>query len=288
VQQEYSKSSYYILDAKAESTRIVVDIAKKNKTGALADSMQDMILLTQTIGNDASKSMIVSRNDAISKKEYYIQIGDSVNSDAQFSTSLPRFDVKDNANSIDLLFEQSKAYYVYGNGRLLYVESDINKAITEAYDYFGVVVDASLNYLWTRGTRDLVKTLSIQPYRAADNDETLAASLRVLCAQEGIQIADVNAKLEEGDSPFVIIDEAIGAGRSVNLYGCSLSEVYYFVNQGHPVIGIVGNRVAVVVVGYDTENAVLYYPASGKTESVPYKTAESFFNSFGNVFISYQ
>ena len=170
----------------------------------------------------------------------------------------------------------------------MYVESEINRAIDEAYSVFGVVVDDEMNYLWTRGTRDLFKTLSIQPYTAENRADSLAVSLEILAAQEGMQLPDVKADLAKGKSPFEILDEALGEGASVNLYNCSLQEVLYFINQGHPVMAVTGNREAVVISGYETQNVLIYFPYTGETVTTDTAAAESYFRDYGNCFISYK
>ena len=288
IQQEYVARDAFIADAKVEQTRIVIRRGRKDASGQYASIEDDYLLLSQDTIRDEDSSMIASRITEPQKREYYIQIGSTTNNTSQFSVIVPRFENVRNANEITLLHEQQGAYYVYGKGALLYVEADMNTAISKAYDVFGVVLDDSMNDLWTRGTRDLVHTISIQPYYASVQDETLQASLQVLCAQEGIQLSHVADDLENGLTPFTIIDNAIGEGRSINLYGCTLQQVLYFININHPVISIIGNRQAVVISGYDLENVYVYYPLTGNTLAMPLSSVESFFRDFGNAYISYQ
>ena len=199
---------------------------------------------------------------------------------------MPRYESDKEVNVIRLTHQQTDVYCVYGYGRLMHVESEINRAIDEAFEVFGVVVDDEMNYLWTRGTRDLVKTISIQPFTAENEEGTLAASLRILCAQEGMQLPNVEQDLENGKSPYDIIDTALGGEASVNLYGCTLSEVLYFVNLGHPVLAITGDREAVIIRGYDTTSVNVYFPETGETETLLMDIASQYFERSGNSFVS--
>ncbi|MBQ9911080.1 MAG: hypothetical protein IJM50_06255 [Lachnospiraceae bacterium] len=288
VQQNYEAADFFISDVRVGETRIVISRGRKNSAGIFSAIEDDYLLLSQNTIRDEGSSMVVSRVTEPQKKEYYIQIGSTTNHNSQFSMIVPRFENVRDANEITLLHEQQGAYYVYGRGTLLYVESDMNTAISEAYDAFGVVLDSSMNDLWTRGTRDLVHKISIQPYVSAVPSEGLQASLQVLCAQEGIQLSHVASDLEKGVSPFDIIDGAIGEGRAINLYGCTLQEVLYFININHPVICVIGNREAVVITGYDLDNVYVYYPRNGETKAETFSSAETFFRDYGNAFISYQ
>ena len=152
----------------------------------------------------------------------------------------------------------------------------------------GVVVDKSLNYLWTRGTRDLAKTISIQPFESDDGTSSLGASLRVLCAQRGIQLRNVTRDLDQGLSPFEIIDNALGEGSCVKLYQCTLTEVLDFINKGRPVIAVMGDDTACVITGYETDSVKVFFPETGETVSLSTRKAESYFAENSNSFISYK
>ena len=288
IQQEYIPDGCFILSADVLDTRIAIRQGQKTREGTLKLLEDKILLLTQDVGKNKEKSMLMSRETEPVKKEYYIQLGKVTAADSQFSSVIPRFAQSDDVNVIDLLHNQTGAYYVYGYGRLLYVESEINRAIDEAFSVFGVVVDDEMNYLWTRGTRDLFKTISIQPYRAKAREETLAVSLQILAAQEGIQLPDVKEDLERGLNPFEILDAALGENSSVNLYGCSVQEVLYFINQGHPVMAVTGNRDALVITGYERQSVSVYFPYTGETVNTDMSAAESYFRDYGNCFISYK
>jgi hypothetical protein len=259
----------------------------KQYGGSLSEIDPEVLLTTQVIEDTTDRSSVAGRVNDEFKREYYIQIGRTTNTDSQFSLVTPRFQQSE-ANVIALEHRQTDVYYVYGYGRVAAVESEINVAISEAFDLFGTVLDARLNYVWTRGTRNLVKTISIQRYRSDAKNSTLAASLRVVCAQEGIRLTDPEGDLEAGLSPLNIIDSAFGEGSAINLYGCSLSEVLYFVNQGHPVLAVTGNRSAVVITGYDTDNVYFYDPASNSEKEMSLEEGAAYFEELNRLFNSYK
>ena len=288
IQQEYTPEDGFILSADVLDTRIAIRQGKKTPEGGIEYLPDKILLLTQDIGKNPEKSLRMSRETEPVKKEYYIQLGKVTAADSQFSSVIPRFSETDDVNVIDLLHNQKDAFYVYGYGRLLHVESEFNRAIDEAFGVFGVVVDDGMNTLWTRGTRDLFKTLSIQPYRDESGENTLAAALRVLAAQEGIQLPQVEEDLESGKNPLEILDGALGEGSSVNLYGCSVQEILYFINQGHPVLAVTGDRSAVVITGYERQSVTVYFPYTGESASTEISAAESWFRDYGNCFISYK
>lgn len=288
IRQEYASKDFYILSVGVYETRVTIQRGVKGENGELAQMEDDVLLITQNVGDATDKSMVMRRNDTLLKRTYYIQLSKATNVDSEFSEVAPRFEMLKEANVIALVHHQHNAYYVYGYGKLLSVESELNLAIREAYDVFGVVVDAALSDLWTRGTRDLVKTISIQPYRSDEKVSSLAASIQVLTAQEGLQIRDAEQQLDEGASPMEIIDRAFSGEKAINLYGCSLQEVLYFINEGRPVMAITGNREAVVIVGYDQDNVLIYDPATGETVKELQNSAAALFEGFNHLFLSYR
>ena len=73
----------------------------------------------------------------------------------------------------------------------------------------------------------------------------------------------------------------------VNLTGCNLEQVLYFVSSGKPVVGMTGKNTAVVISEYTTANVTVINPNSGKSETVSRSTLAKIFEDAGNKFISY-
>jgi len=288
VREVFEEDGILIPGAVTKDTRIVISRVARDGDGKLRNLSDEVLLLTQSDAVPESSSSILSRINDYTKKEYYVQISAIISGDQGISAVLPRFETSQSVNEVRFTHQQTGVYYVYGRGSLLAVESEINKAISEAYAVMGVVVDENLNYIWTRGTRDLVKKIAIQTYTVDNNTDSLGASLRILCAQEGFQLYSVGAELEAGLSPLEIIDGALGDGRAVNLYGCTLQEILYFVNKGRPVIAILGDRSAAVIVGYDNNHVSVWFPQSGEQLELETVKAEDLFSDNANSFISYR
>ena len=53
-------------------------------------------------------------------------------------------------------------------------------------------------------------------------------------------------------------------------------------------MAITGNREAVVIVGYDQDNVLIYDPATGETVKEPQKSAAALFEGFNHLFLSYR
>jgi O-succinylbenzoic acid--CoA ligase len=87
------------------------------------------------------------------------------------------------------------------------------------------------------------------------------------------------------------IDEGLQAALKdatvLDLTGCSMTEVLYYVAQGNPVYAINSSGEAVLIVGYDASNVYIYNPKTGSNTTVGQTEASADFEAAGNVFISF-
>ena len=72
--------------------------------------------------------------------------------------------------------------------------------------------------------------------------------------------------------------------RILDLTGCSVEEVLYYVSCGNPVFAMTGSNEAVLVVGYDANNVIIFDPSSGNNFKQSITEAEEVFKGAGNVF----
>ena len=133
-----------------------------------------------------------------------------------------------------------------------------NDAIVEADQLFGVVVNQAQDYVWVRGDK-------------VDQTE--------------IPMKDIPEAVKSGTTDPSQLKMGIGR-QIVDLSGCSLDEVLYFVSHGRPVIAQTSEGVKIIV-GYDGYTTYLMNP--GDTEWYYYGIQDStdLFAGSGNVFLSY-
>lgn len=154
--------------------------------------------------------------------------------------------------------ETEDLYFVYASGGLTAIYTYPNEAIMAADELLGVVIDRQQNYVWVRGDRD---------------------------TKAEIRIDDVPTAMKSGTTDIPALQSGIGK-TVVDLYGCSLDEVLYFVSHGKPVM-VQTPEGTKIIVGYDEYNTYLCSP--GDTEWYYYglNDSESLFGQGGNSFVSY-
>ena len=73
----------------------------------------------------------------------------------------------------------------------------------------------------------------------------------------------------------------------LDLSGCSLDAVLYYVNQDIPVLAILEDGEAVLVTGFNEFNVVIMEPSTGKLYKKGMNDATTWFAENGNHFITY-
>ena len=84
-----------------------------------------------------------------------------------------------------------------------------------------------------------------------------------------------------------ILRENLPREKVVDLSGCNLDAVLYFVNKDIPVLAMLENGEAVLVVGFNQYNIVVMEPSSGKLYKKGINDSTQWFEENGNHFITY-
>ena len=77
-------------------------------------------------------------------------------------------------------------------------------------------------------------------------------------------------------------------GTVINLTGCSVDTVLYYVNAGMPVLAVTGEKQGLLIVGYDNLNIVVMNPENRRlVYKMGMNDSMKYFEEKGNYFISY-
>ena len=73
----------------------------------------------------------------------------------------------------------------------------------------------------------------------------------------------------------------------LDVSGCSVDEIIFYVSEGSPVFAMTGNNSAVLVTGYSASHIYYYDPATHTTKSKSFDEADKWFSDAGNIFFTY-
>lgn len=287
--KEYKKSGYYVTDVTKEAYMLYLDRVTKSVEGGVSYTESSFDTIVDSSGERYSAVSVETKPDDIMGSVTYYALDVSVNDDSV------RFAKRDEAGlvmesdnvTVKLGSGASTKYFVYVGSRVVLADSDLTNAIARADEEMGIVVDNRQEYIWKRGKaayRTALKNLTVGTHD--EESRTDAKAISTILAREGENI-EVNVLLERGDSAYKILSGALKDRHILDLTGCSVQEVLYYVYLGNPVYAKTGDGSACLIVGYDAYNVILYNPATGELEKKGLNDSAEYFGQYGNIFISY-
>ncbi len=195
--------------------------------------------------------------------------------------------VSDMSKEISIKEENNEnRYFVYIGSNVIMSTDNLTSAISVADEQMGIVINNSQKYIWNRGKKAYRNALSGLSVGTGDLDAPgQAKALSAMLVREGENV-QVHALLEHGSTPISILEKTLNV-TALDLTGCSLSEVLYYVSNDTPVYAKNGLDTAVLIVGYEPSTIVIYDPITDSRQRIGMTAATELFESVGNVFISY-
>ena len=127
--------------------------------------------------------------------------------------------------------------------------------------------------------------MAIQGEKSSEEKTSLAVCLDTILQLEGISRL-TQPMLERGEDAFSILEQSLRQARILDLTGCTLDTVLYYVDQDIPVLALV-NQEAMLVIGFNEQNIVLMDPSTGTVYKKGMNDSRSMFEESGNRFITY-
>lgn len=183
--------------------------------------------------------------------------------------------------------EEIEYYYVYTPYKLHSICENVSEAISLADELSGMVYDKNGNYLYRKGT--LLQKNQIMKIEAAEKNEersSLAVCLDTMLLTEGVTKNSAHL-LQYGETPYSVLQKNLKDAKVLDLTGCSLDAILYYVNQDIPVLARLKDGEAVLVIGFNELNTVLMDPTTGTIYKKGMNDSRMMFEESGNCFLTY-
>ena len=283
--KEYGQDGIYIVDCAIEGNQSTLSRIQRSENGSYQEILDDQIM--NNVEEEPGQNKVVTAD--IDIYERYVQIQTKTTIDTRTIKVLnPKEVVFEGGRelTLDAVSEVSR-YYVYNAYGVQGIYSAPGKAVKEAYDSAGVVANDRGITVWLKGNRvSRNQIMAIKEESVTDQKNSLTVCLDNILRHAGIT-RNTEYDLAQGKTAIQILEENMTGVQVLDLSGCSLDAVLYYVNQDIPVLAILEDGEAVLVTGFNEFNVVIMEPSTGKLYKKGMNDATTWFAENGNHFISY-
>ncbi|MBO5097240.1 MAG: hypothetical protein J6B96_02875 [Agathobacter sp.] len=200
----------------------------------------------------------------------------------------PKHVILDNDKTMSLdLNKEGEMYYVYLKGDILLATSNISEAIITANSRYGVVVDQNQRYIYKRARSTSQSYIKNLVANSADkNASGMAKCISAILEFEEAGLS-VNELMQAGQTPYYILNTTLKEELILELSGCGVDELLYYIDQGNPVLAKTGDNDAILLTGYSSTKIYYYDPKTEKTKNMSYEEMDEILYKGGNYFIVY-
>ncbi len=286
VLKKYKKSGYYVTSSEKDGTTLLLHRVKKDGDSYRATS-DDTIRNSSGETNKEVEVMMADNPVTGTGMQIVMTDIESLSSKKKQSGRANMVLVGANQSISISAGENDDMYFAYMGSQVIYAGNDLKSAIRTADEQMGIVVDGEAHYIWKRGriqTKSPLTGISVGSTDADSNSSAKCISAMLGLAGENVQ---VGAVLAEGETPAAVLERTLKDYMILDVTGCDLNEVLYYVGRSMPVYARTGTDSAVLIIGYDMYNITVYDPDSDSNKKIGLKDAGKLFDGAGNVFITY-
>lgn len=285
LQKTYAEDGIYVTNADITGSAVLMTrVRRDHETGTLFNTSNDQIMSTRS--EPAMKNNII---EVITEdKEKVVEISLLADVAKSIHLQIPKEVLIEGGNSLKINNDSAveKKYYVYYGGMVEGIFTRAVNAVKLAAEINGIVVDDSQNYIWKKGARQVrCRIQGISEAKIEEGQTGLS-----VCMDEILRFED-NPKncayeLENGETALSLLSANIN-GSVLELTGCDLPSVLYYVSMGKPVLAQTPGGGSVLIIGYDEKNTILMDPIEGRIYKKGMNDSADWFMRGGNAFIAY-
>ncbi len=286
VLKTYIQENVYITKGNVVENQIILERVKKNDSGDYVKISDDHIMNAE-VADKMQNTLEVVAIDTFEKVTQIILKSEVQKSAVKLLT--PKEVLFEGGRNIVIDENEitSERYYVYGKGGMEGIFMDVGNAVDMAYEVSGVVVNDAGSYVWQKGNRSLKnQIMAIQGELQTEERSSVAVCLDTMISFEGIS-RNSAYMLQAGETVLGILEENLEHAKVLDLTGCSLDAVLYYVNQDIPVLVMLEEGEAVLLIGFNEKNTVVMNPENGEVYKVGMNDSKEWFEKSGNKFITY-
>ena len=269
-----------------EENQIILERVLRREDGSYVDTTEEHIM-NSSIPETGRNQLVVAAVD-VYEKLIQIQVRSEIDAKT-LQVLTPKEVVFEGGRNVILSEDNGQEhYYVYDKGRIEGVYYEPAQAVNQADSCYGVVVNDQGRTIWIRGNRvTRNQIMAITAPEKTEEKSSLAVCLDTMLALEGI-VRNTEGQLKRGQSALQILEQGLdGQAQVLDLGGCSLEAMLYFINQDIPVLALLEDGEAVLLIGFNEFNVVVMEPSTGRLYKKGMNDTREWMEENGNPFIAY-
>ena len=285
--KEYHIPDIYVTQCQVKDNQITLKrVQREEETGLYRDISDDQIMNSkeETVGKNLVEAVVTENLETV------VQVRVKADIDTeQLQLLTPKEILFEGENKLNLSVpeQQLQYYYVYTAKGLEGVYTEASKAVERAYDTSGVVMNDTGACVWLKGNRvTRNQIMKITGEQETEKIGQLATCLNTMLELEGTN-RNTQYMLDNGKTTIEILQENIPDIQVLDLTGCRLDAILYYVNQDIPVLATKLDGSALLVIGFNELNIVVMDPKDGTVYKIGMNDATAMFEENGNPFITY-
>ena len=277
---EYGSKGKYVTGVSIVENRIDLSCVRLAEDGSFAGTLPEPITYTseKTIPLLSWKTVYdeVKRNEQILSYSGTLKTGN-------MKRPKVKLVIFEGSRTLQLESSGTERYLAYSFAGLTRSFDTLSESVQWAYENMGSVWKDGTCF-WSRGTRQARVTLSgFEEAEEAGTGSALEQCIQRMLRQKQIY-TEVAAETAAGTPIWKICEQELGNDSCI-LSDCTLDMVLYYVDQGMPVTAVTGDG-AVLIVGYDPQNVILWTPGQTELRTMGRGDASTAFAEGGNLFFT--
>ena len=286
VLKRYGEEGVFVIDASIRDNQILLERVKLKEDGTFEETIGDQIMNNEEAAMNDNKAESVVTEDF----ETIRQIAAKAEIPRKGMKFLrPKEVLFEGGREVNIEAGESKIphFYVYALRGMISVYTEAAKAVNAATEVSGYVTNDDGDYVWKAGDRSVRnQIMKIQGDLATEERGSLAVCLDTMLSYEGIA-RNTAYMLAHGDTTVDILKDNLKDCQVLELSGCSLNAMLYYVNRDIPVLVMMNDGNAVLLIGFNELNTVLMDPLTGQVFKKGMNDSADLFAQNGNAFLTY-
>lgn len=283
--KEYKDEDIYVTSASIDGTQMTLNRAKKDDNGMLIE-VEDDHITSNAEQKEGKNTLVYSQTD-----EYERVVSLKLKNEIDYKSMkilTPKEVIYEGGREIILeKYEHKDRFLVYGDGEVVGIYDKPAKAVAEAYEIRGTVMDTYGNEIYRRGeTVARNQIMAVKEKQVTEDKNSLAICLDTILSLEGVS-RNTEYMLQRGQNAYDIMTKNLENAYVLNLTGCPMDVMLYYVNQDIPVLIYMNDESAMLMIGFNEQNIVVMDPVKGEIYKIGRKDSKELFDNNGNRFLTY-